>query len=186
MVRPSLRIPVTMDGTMLLHIFLWADVFRKSRLSQTLVLSRLESKIFKINGWISGPKMYLATKDLSKTGSTVLHLDVTDAINILPYVHDAQIGRSSGAHWDIFSPNDSERIRKYYGTNEGQDPIHAQKFYVTPADAKAMGIRPFVIDQRAGEAVFIPAGCAHQVTCPVFTLLQTDVRMHRSAIIVVA
>jgi lysine-specific demethylase 3 len=47
------------------------------------------------------------------------------------------------------------------------DPIHGQQFYLDE-DLRAelyevKGVRSYRVYQRPGEAVFIPAGCAHQV-----------------------
>ncbi|KAG0666858.1 hypothetical protein C6P46_003568 [Rhodotorula mucilaginosa] len=47
------------------------------------------------------------------------------------------------------------------------DPIHAQRFYLDAALRRSLfekkGVRSFRVLQRPGQAVFIPAGCAHQV-----------------------
>jgi hypothetical protein len=47
------------------------------------------------------------------------------------------------------------------------DPIHSQHIYLTPELLRRLfekyGIRPYGVHQYPGEAVFIPAYCAHQV-----------------------
>ncbi|KAG8766760.1 hypothetical protein FRC16_007579, partial [Serendipita sp. 398] len=47
------------------------------------------------------------------------------------------------------------------------DPIHSQHFYLTPPLRKKLfdkyGVKSWRIYQKPGDAVFIPAGCAHQV-----------------------
>src|SRR5215471_15649293 len=54
------------------------------------------------------------------------------------------------------------------GFDQPGDPIHSQSIYLTPRMldtlATKYAIHPFTILQHPGEAVFIPAGCAHQVS----------------------
>ena len=118
--------------------------------------------------------MYVATRDLLNQGSTPLHVDVTSAINILVYVEpdDVEEPEGVGALWDIFSAAHAPKIREYlYRQNarlrtESPDPIHAQATYITDkmlVELAAMGVKPFRIYQAVGEAIFIPAGCPHQV-----------------------
>ena len=113
--------------------------------------------------------MYIATRDLDERGSTPLHLDATSAVNLLVHssAGDSQV---PGALWHIFRPEDSDPIRQYlrerglYAPDE--DPIHARQTYLTLtmrhelAERKISG---YEIRQRPGDAIFIPAGCAHQV-----------------------
>ncbi|KAI1784034.1 hypothetical protein LXA43DRAFT_902412 [Ganoderma leucocontextum] len=116
-----------------------------------------------------GPKMYIATKDLYSKGSTPLHLDVTSAINILVHVEPNGSG-GDGALWHIFSAQDASNLREYLRQlgNTSPDPIHAQTTYLTDpmlADLwMQYGTRPYRVEQRYGDAVFIPAGCPHQVS----------------------
>ncbi|KDQ50644.1 hypothetical protein JAAARDRAFT_141671, partial [Jaapia argillacea MUCL 33604] len=48
------------------------------------------------------------------------------------------------------------------------DPIHSHNIYLTPDLLHQMWetylVRPFQIYQCLGDAIFIPAGCAHQVS----------------------
>jgi lysine-specific demethylase 3 len=78
------------------------------------------------------------------------------------------------ALWHIFSSNDTNNIREFLmeepsvGFNGTGDPIHNHEIYLTPpllAELEQQtGIRPYTIYQATGDAVFIPAGCAHQVS----------------------
>lgn len=150
-----------------------------------------------------GPKMYNAypavdflpeTKIESQTavdvkGTTNLHLDITDAINILVYaspkpdsltctsnVHLTRtIPPETAAIWDIFPPESAPRIRRFlhehYDAEDIDDPIHRQLFYLSEqhlamlssGDASNGSVRSYRVYQRPGDAVFVPAGCPHQV-----------------------
>ena len=116
---------------------------------------------------------YRTTQDDQHSGTTPLHKDLSDAVNIMTYAASLPNGRPGFARWHIFDENDSQGIREflqeYYGLSENDgDPIHAQRFYLTPLMLTTLnerGITPHTIDQYPGYAVFIPAGCAHQVKC---------------------
>ena len=111
--------------------------------------------------------------DEDHAGSTRLHLDLSDAVNILTYASKTPEGLPGYALWHIFAPEDSVRIRAYLRqhsqkcNNAVGDPIHNQQTYLTPrmlCDLKDHhSVRPYTIRQYVGDAVFIPAGCAHQV-----------------------
>ena len=63
-----------------------------------------------------GPKMYLAygmKEGYSNIGTTPLHLDMADAINLL--VHAEGGTGSIGAIWDIFRQGDVAGVREYLG-----------------------------------------------------------------------
>lgn len=123
-----------------------------------------------------GPKMYVATHDDEERGSTPLHLDATAAVNILVYTGSEQPQRA-GALWHIFAPEDCDKIRAYlHGRGlypEDRDPIHARQTYVNAvmrADLQDLQVVPYEIYQKVGDAVMIPAGCAHQVCTQLFIL----------------
>ncbi|CAO2812755.1 unnamed protein product [Amaranthus hypochondriacus] len=87
---------------------------------------------------------------------------------------------SEGALWDIFRREDALKLQEYLKRNY-QDfghyrrspskqaiyPIHDQTFYLTQEHKRKLkeefGIEPWTFHQKLGEAVFIPAGCPHQV-----------------------
>lgn len=120
-----------------------------------------------------GPKVYIATADTLQVGTTCLHMDVCSALNVMAHSSEGPDGRQ-GAIWDLFRDTDSDGLRRFLrrrevtGYNESGDPIHAQKFYLNSKALEELyiqeGIRPFTIHQQVGDAVFIPAGWAHQVS----------------------
>jgi lysine-specific demethylase 3 len=122
-----------------------------------------------------GPKMYNAFAsslgDGSK-GSTKLHMDMADAVNIMTYAEACPDGSPGCAAWDLFRACDSDKLRtflrnKFPKQSAATDPIHAQQCYLDEVLRKELyeqqGVMSYRVYQRPGEAVFIPAGCAHQV-----------------------
>ncbi|KAK8870060.1 hypothetical protein IAR55_000630 [Kwoniella newhampshirensis] len=161
-----------------------------------------------------GPKMYnafAAVEAAGGFGSTRLHMDVADAINVMLYAsprgptnsastpslqsskepikepsqaiveenNDESHTRAPGAKqepgcavWDLFRAEDSDQIReflkeKFDQTHKFTDPIHSQLFYLDASLRKELwekkGVVSWRVYQYPGQAVFIPAGCAHQV-----------------------
>lgn len=111
-------------------------------------------------------------------GSTGLHLDVSDAVNMMPDAPLPQQADGSpnpnkgGACWDIFRAEDSDGLRDFlrekFGLSKTMDPIHSQLYYIDLKLRKELWdskkIKSWRFVQQVGEAVFIPAGCAHQVS----------------------
>jgi [histone H3]-dimethyl-L-lysine9 demethylase len=99
-------------------------------------------------------------------GSTRLHMDMSDAVNLMTFCSPP----TGYARWDIFASEDTEKLRLSFTCRFGTsnlDPIHSQVHYLGPSELKLLWerfqVKPFVIFQYIGQAVFIPAGCAHQV-----------------------
>lgn len=121
-----------------------------------------------------GPKMYNAfasDEDKGSQGTTRLHMDVADAINIMLYASRREDGTPGCAVWDLFRAEDADKIRLFlknkFPKEVYTDPIHSQKFYLDTQLRKELfakhGVASFRVYQYPGQAVFIPAGCAHQV-----------------------
>lgn len=110
--------------------------------------------------------MYNAYADGEDDGSTCLHGDVADALNLMVYASD-----DGSAIWHVFRRQDAEHLAMWMRQRFRciGHPVHQQKTYLKLDDLTdlraATGIQPYVIEQRPGEMVFIPVGCAHQVGC---------------------
>ncbi|KAK7676450.1 hypothetical protein QCA50_020585 [Cerrena zonata] len=121
-----------------------------------------------------GPKMYNAMASYECQGSkgtARLHMDMADAINIMLYSSETPTGQPGCAAWDLYRAEDAQKLRQFLRKEfKGQyqhDPIHSQQLYMSSDLRQKLysdyGVKSFRIYQKPGEAVFIPAGCAHQV-----------------------
>lgn len=120
--------------------------------------------------------MYLAyaskTSDGDHMGSTLLHKDVTAAYNIALDVANLPDGGPGHALWHIWPAWSSSMLEKFIfeqglaSPDEG-NPIHGQRVYLDENHIKAFAeeykVKPFVIRQQKGQAVFIPPDCPHSV-----------------------
>ncbi|XP_027336669.1 lysine-specific demethylase JMJ25-like isoform X2 [Abrus precatorius] len=94
--------------------------------------------------------------------------------------HSEQDLAKGGAVWDIFRRQDVHKLEEYLRKHCKEfrhlhcskvekvfHPIHDQVFYLTSHHKRKLkeefGVEPWTFVQNLGEAVFIPAGCPHQV-----------------------
>ncbi|KAI9330901.1 hypothetical protein DFJ73DRAFT_648202, partial [Zopfochytrium polystomum] len=136
-----------------------------------------------------GPKMYIAYGSTDAIGTTPLHMDIADTVNLMLHarVPDSPAGTEYSADappgvaavWDIYPAWASNTIREFLRRVAAEqaalrgldlkicDPVHDQYFYLDASMRRRLwtecGVRGWRIMQRVGDAVFVPAGCAHQV-----------------------
>ncbi|KAL6128557.1 hypothetical protein ACLB2K_071912 [Fragaria x ananassa] len=114
----------------------------------------------------------LEGKDASRNASEVNSRATKDfkSSDRLDVVH-------GGAVWDIFRIEDTPKLIEYLKKHKKEfrhlnnhpvvHPIHDQTLYLNERHKKQLkqeyDVEPWTFEQHLGEAVFIPAGCPHQV-----------------------
>lgn len=125
-----------------------------------------------------GPKLYISTRDARSVGTTCLHIDATEAINVLTYSTD----NTKAALWLIYTPEDAPKLSnwlrsRFPNANPG-DIIHQRWAFITPDMEedilRDIGVQGFKFTQHVGEAVLIPAGAPHQVESSLITNIRSD------------
>ncbi|KAJ3240705.1 hypothetical protein HDU81_002896 [Chytriomyces hyalinus] len=127
-----------------------------------------------------GPKMYNAfgSSDYGKNGygTTPIHLDMADAVNVMMFASSLpnacnNLNNRPAAVWDIYPRKHLKTLRDFlraeFDVDASQDPVHDQFYYLDEAKREKLyrvhGVLGWRIFQNVGDAVFVPAGCAHQV-----------------------
>lgn len=128
----------------------------------------------------------LANGANSSFGTTRAHTDFADAVNVLNFASHGPDGSPGSAHWVIIPNSSMETLATYIREKKNvqhgaHNPIHPQMVFLTPADVEELreiyGVPVHSFDQYPGDAVFIPAGCPHQVcTGTTLAMMLTQVR----------
>ncbi|KAJ9120864.1 hypothetical protein QFC22_002799 [Naganishia vaughanmartiniae] len=121
-----------------------------------------------------GPKLYSALRGIETEGGkgTRMHMDIADAINVMTFASERADGKEGCAVWHIYRKQDLEILRaflreKFSAVHQFVDPVHSQLFYLDATLRQELFVKTGVfahrIYQYPGQAVMIPAYCAHQV-----------------------
>lgn len=78
---------------------------------------------------------FAAREGVGGQGSTRLHMDVADAVNLMLYASERSDGSPGCAVWDLYAQGDADKLRAYLRakfdlTHSFTDPIHSQHFYL--------------------------------------------------------
>jgi len=83
---------------------------------------------------------------------------------------ELSLSRGGAAVWDIFPAEATDILRRFLRETvdpDVDDPVMRQAFYISTPQLERLRdeyhVTPWRIYQNPGDAVFIPAGCAHQV-----------------------
>ncbi|XP_051180603.1 lysine-specific demethylase JMJ27 isoform X3 [Lolium perenne] len=117
-------------------------------------------------------------KETSTDGGKRIRISLEKKEDGVTFVEDNQ--PEGGALWDIFRREDVSKLQEYLMKHSMEfrhynyepvkqviHPIHDQCFYLTNDHKRKLkeeyGVEPWTFEQKLGDAVFIPAGCPHQV-----------------------
>ncbi|KAJ7488335.1 hypothetical protein FB451DRAFT_1227027 [Mycena latifolia] len=123
----------------------------------------------------NGPNLsivHASSEVANRNGSTRLHIDRADVLNIMTFASCSPDGQEGHAAWDIFRAQDSGKIqqflrRKFKITAHLILTDQENQAYLDDEARRELwrdyGVKSFRVYQRACDAVFVPAGCAYQV-----------------------
>ncbi|XP_016470197.2 uncharacterized protein LOC107792489 [Nicotiana tabacum] len=115
--------------------------------------------------------------EINPSTNTLALVEASVALEIKQDCAEVECG---GAVWDIFRRQDVPKLTEYLQKHWREfrhinnapvtsviHPIHDQTFYLNEKHKKQLkeefNVEPWTFEQYLGEAVFIPAGCPHQV-----------------------
>ncbi|XP_059629030.1 uncharacterized protein LOC132271608 isoform X2 [Cornus florida] len=129
---------------------------------------------------ISGKDTLEACKENEVSGSESIKANSVTTGESLQNNNDSSEVVHGGAVWDIFRRQDVPKLMEYLQKHWKEfhhinnapvesviHPIHDQTFYLNEKHKEQLkeefDVEPWTFEQYLGEAVFIPAGCPHQV-----------------------
>ncbi|GMH08890.1 hypothetical protein Nepgr_010730 [Nepenthes gracilis] len=129
----------------------------------------------------SQPSYVMSGNSTDESNALEMTFSSTGDKNLDSLKPDVDASKSyGGAVWDIFRREDVPKMIEYMKKHQKEfrhinnlpvnsviHPIHDQTFYLSEKHKKQLkeefGVEPWTFEQHLGEAVFIPAGCPHQV-----------------------